>query len=641
MSEKVLIVEDEFIVANDLRLILQRAGYQVCGIAPSVKDALDIIDQHQPGLVILDIYLKGRQTGIELAKQLKEKHIAFVYLSANSNQRVLEAAKATEPYGFLVKPFREKDVLVTLDVARYRHKHSLESGFRRELLLQDTISQIIAERIGAEQKCLKIARTLQSYVPFDYMSAGTLGFLRIGFDEYQVIRNDELSTISGLKPADLNALQAATPADHFTALYNQETFGKILPQYPLKGLLARTFQLQSHLVMPVLKAGGGLIAFSFYSRRPDAYQPGNAATLGRLQQLLAKVDVPGEQANGVIAAPPNTNGCNVAATFDGIIGKSHRLLHVLDHVTQVAPFDTSVLITGESGTGKEKVAWSIHQLSPRHKKPLIKVNCAALPSNLIESELFGYEKGAFTGATDRRIGKFEQADEGTIFLDEIGEMPLELQVKLLRVLQEKEIERIGGKSAIKVNVRIIAATNRNLEKEVAEGRFRLDLYYRLNVFPITLPPLRERKEDIRLLADSFAAQCTGRIKKPYHGIAPQMMEALEAWDWPGNIRELENVIEQSVILNDGKSPLELKRPLGNGWLSSLQPATTPPDVQVKTFTDVKKVLQETERAYILSVLKKTNGRIRGESGAARLLNLNPTTLESRIAKLGIKKEDIS
>jgi len=641
MSEKVLIVEDEFIVANDLRLILQRAGYQVCGIAPSVKDALDIIDQHQPGLVILDIYLKGKQTGIDLAKQLKEKHIAFVYLSANSNQRVLEAAKATEPYGFLVKPFREKDVLVTLDVARYRHKHSLESGFRRELLLQDTISQIIAERISAEQKCLKVARTLQAYVPFDYMSAGALGFLRIGFDEYQVIRNEELSTISGFKPADLIALQAATPADHFTALYNQEAFGKILPQYPLKGLLARTFQLQSHLVMPVLKAGGGLIAFSFYSRRPDAYQPGDAAILGRLQQLLAKVEIPGEQANDGIAAPPDTNGCDVAATFDGIIGKSHRLLHVLDHVTQVAPFDTSVLITGESGTGKEKVAWSVHQLSPRHKKPLIKVNCAALPSNLIESELFGYEKGAFTGATDRRIGKFEQADAGTIFLDEIGEMPLELQVKLLRVLQEKEIERIGGKSPIKVNVRIIAATNRNLEKEVAEGRFRLDLYYRLNVFPITLPPLRERKEDIRLLADSFAAQCTGRIKKPYHGIAPQMMEALEAWDWPGNIRELENVIEQSVILNDGRSPLELKRPLGNGWLSSLQPAAAPENVQVKTFTDVKKVLQETERAYILSVLKKTNGRIRGESGAARLLNLNPTTLESRIAKLGIKKEDIS
>lgn len=636
-----MIVEDEFIVANDLRLILQRGGYDVCGIAPSVPEALDIIEQHRPGLVILDIYLKGKQTGIDLARQLKEKHIAFIYLSANSNQRVLEAAKATQPYGFLVKPFREKDVLVTLDVARYRHEHSLESGFRRELLLQDAITEISGERITAEQKCLKIARALQSYVPFDYMSAGTLGLLRIGFDEYQAIRKDELSIISGLKPADLSAMQTATPADHLTAYYNQDNFKRILPQYPMKGLLARTFQLHSHLVMPLLKADGGVTAFSFYSRRTDAYQPSHVAMLGRLQQLLAKVEVPDEELTVTAEEPLASNGHSVAATFEGIIGKSHRLLHVLDHVAQVAPFDTSVLITGESGTGKEKVAWSIHRLSPRYKKPLVKVNCAALPANLIESELFGYEKGAFTGAADKRIGKFEQADGGTIFLDEIGEMPLELQVKLLRVLQEKEIERIGGKNAIKVNVRIIAATNRNLEKEVAEGRFRLDLYYRLNVFPITLPPLRERKDDIRLLADSFAAQCCNRIKKSYHGIAPQMLQALEAWDWPGNIRELENIIEQSVILNDGRSPLELKRPLGNGLLSGLKPAAAPDTTEVRSFTDVKKLLQETEKAYILSVLKKTNGRIRGESGAARLLNLNPTTLESRIAKLGIKKEDIS
>ncbi|WP_298737711.1 sigma 54-interacting transcriptional regulator [uncultured Chitinophaga sp.] len=641
MSEKVLIVEDEFIVANDLRLMLQRAGYQVCGIAPSVKEAQDIIDQHQPGLVILDIYLKGRQTGIELAQQLKERHIAFVYLSANSSQHVLEAAKATEPYGFLVKPFREKDVLVTIDVARYRHQHSLESGYRRELLLQEAISQIITERIRPEQKCLKIARALQSYLPFDYMSAGALGFLRIGFDEYQVIRKDELCTISGLKAADLDVLQAGTPVDQFSAAYNQEAFEGILAQYPLKGLLARTFQLQSHLVVPISHPGGGATPFSFYSRRPDAYQSGDTHILERLQHLLAKLEVPGDQVVVSASSPHGTYGHTVAAGFDGIIGKSHRLLRVLDHVAQVAPFDTSVLITGESGTGKEKVARSIHQLSPRCRKPLVKVNCAALPSSLIESELFGYEKGAFTGAANRRIGKFEQADEGTIFLDEIGEMPLELQVKLLRVLQEKEIERIGGRNAIKVNVRIIAATNRNLEQAVAEGRFRLDLYYRLNVFPINMPPLRERREDIRLLADAFATQYTSRMHKPYYGIAPQMMDALEAWDWPGNIRELENVIEQSVILNDGNSPLELKRPLGNGWLTGLTPVAAPGDAQVKTFTDMKKHLQETERAYILSVLKKTNGRIRGESGAARILNLNPTTLESRIARLGIKKEDIS
>jgi DNA-binding NtrC family response regulator len=641
MSEKVLIVEDEFIVANDLRLILQRAGYDVCGIAPSVPEALNIIEQHRPGLVLLDIYLRGKQTGIDLAMQLKEKHIAFVYLSANSNQRVLEAAKSTEPYGFLIKPFRERDVLVTLDIARYRHGHSLESGFRRELMLHDTLTAIIAERTHAEQKCLKIAHAIQPYIPFDYMSAGALSLLRIGFDEYQLIRNEELSTISGIKAAELSALQAASPNGHVTACYDQDSFRQLCRKAPFKGLLAKVFQLQSHLVMPMLMANGRVIAFSFYSRRPDAYQAAEMALLSRLQQLLTKLDISDTGTADTAATFVPTSTHDADHTFDGIIGKSHRLLHVLDHVTQVAPFDTSVLLLGESGTGKEKIARSIHHLSPRNKKPLVKVNCAALPANLIESELFGYEKGAFTGATDKRIGKFEQADEGTIFLDEIGEMPLEMQVKLLRVLQEKEIERIGGKNAIKVNVRIIAATNRNLEKEVAEGRFRLDLYYRLNVFPIVLPPLRERKEDIRLLAYSFAEQCCIRVKKSFHGISDRMMAALEDWHWPGNIRELENVIEQSVILNDGQSSLELKRALGNGLLSAAKPDAMPEEAPVKTFTDVKKILRETERAYILSVLKKTNGRIRGESGAAKLLNLNPTTLESRIAKLGIKKEDIS
>jgi len=639
MSEKVLIVEDEFIVANDLRLILQQAGYQVCGIAASVQEALDIVAQHHPGLVLLDIYLKGRQTGIDLAWQLREQHIAFVYLSANSSQGVLEAARATQPYGFLVKPFREKDVLVTLDIARYRHEHSLEAALRRETLLQEALRSIMAEDTRCEEKLLKMARALQPHVPFDYLAAGPLGFLRIGFDEYQVIGNRELSVISGQRETALAALQAAAPPDHVVAWYNREDFRRLCGQHPFRQLLARTFGLESHLVMPLLLASGAVTAFSFYSRRPDAYQGAHQALLGRLQPLLQAAVTPAvEQATGPVLQP-GMPGAAAHESFTGIIGNSHRLLHVLDHVAQVAPFDTAVLILGESGTGKEKIAQSIHRLSPRSHKPLVKVNCAALPSSLIESELFGYEKGAFTGAADKRVGKFEQAHEGTIFLDEIGEMPVELQVKLLRVLQEKEIERIGGRSPVKINVRIIAATNRHLEKEVAEGRFRLDLYYRLNVFPVTLPPLRERPEDIRPLALSFAAQCCSRIKKHFAGISPQMMAELEAWHWPGNIRELENVIEQSVILNDGVSPLELKRPLGNGLFAPPRPAPfdQPP---VKTFTDVKKLLQDTERAYILSVLKKTRGRIRGESGAAQLLNLNPTTLESRIARLGIRKEEI-
>jgi transcriptional regulator with GAF, ATPase, and Fis domain len=296
------------------------------------------------------------------------------------------------------------------------------------------------------------------------------------------------------------------------------------------------------------------------------------------------------------------------------------------------------MISGESGTGKERIADCIHQLSPRKKGPMIKVNCGALPPSLVESELFGHEKGSFTGAMEKRIGKFELADTGTIFLDEIGEMPIELQVKLLRVLQQKEIERIGGRQTIKIDVRIIAATNRNLEKEVAERRFRLDLYYRLNVFPVTLPPLRERKDDIKQLAHFFATQFCNRFKKTFHGIHQQMLAELEDYDWPGNIRELENIIEQSVILNDGRSELILKRPLLKK-VNTADKVMTTLSTPVKNLADVKQLQKQTEKEFISSILKQTNGRIRGKGGAAEILNQKPTTLESRMVKLGIRKEE--
>jgi transcriptional regulator with GAF, ATPase, and Fis domain len=321
--------------------------------------------------------------------------------------------------------------------------------------------------------------------------------------------------------------------------------------------------------------------------------------------------------------------------FKGIIGNHHLLLTALDQAAQVASYDTSVLILGESGTGKESVARSIHLLSPRSNGPFIKVNCAAIPAPLIESELFGHEKGSFTGAIEKRKGKFELADGGTIFLDEIGELPLSMQVKLLRVLQEREIEYVGGSAPVKINVRILAATNRNLEKEVAERNFRLDLYYRINVFPITLPPLRERKTDIRALVLFFATKFCTALNKPFNGISDSMMEKMQSYRWPGNIRELENIIEQSVVLNDGRSKLQLMRNF-NPW--SPESYDTP---AANTFEEVKYLQRQTEREYISTTLKKTNGRIRGTGGAAELLNLKPSTLESRMAKLNIKRQDFT
>ena len=283
---------------------------------------------------------------------------------------------------------------------------------------------------------------------------------------------------------------------------------------------------------------------------------------------------------------------------------------------------------GESGTGKERIADCIHNLSNRKNKPFIKVNCATLPANLIESELFGHEKGAFTGAIDKRIGKFEKANNGTIFLDEIGEMPVELQVKLLRVLQEKEIEPIGSKAPIKIDVRIIAATNRNLEKEVAEGRFRLDLYYRLNVFPVTLPALRERKEDIPALAYHFINYYNHKAGKKVSSISDTALKNMMAYNWPGNIRELEHLMERNVLLAKGKMIEEVALPLLQKVNTSANDAS-----RIKT-------IHENERDYIISVLKKCNGRIWGVGAAAEVLNIPPSTLKSKMKKLGIKKEYI-
>jgi transcriptional regulator with GAF, ATPase, and Fis domain len=304
----------------------------------------------------------------------------------------------------------------------------------------------------------------------------------------------------------------------------------------------------------------------------------------------------------------------------------NALKQVMLQVRQVAPTDATVLLTGETGTGKELLAESIHDYSPRREKAMIKVNCAALPAQLIESELFGHEKGAFTGALQRRTGKFEMADGGTLFLDEIGELPLDLQAKLLRALQEKEIERLGGSKAIKVDVRIVAATNRILEDEVSAGRFRQDLYYRLFVFPIHLPPLRERKEDIPLLLRYFTAKAAEKYGKTVKHIDPASMATLVNYSWPGNIRELEHMVERAVI--SATSPaITITAPVSKQIVAS---DTSPPLLS----------LADAEREAIIRVLKYCNGRIRGPQGAADILDIKPTTLEARMKKLGIVKEHV-
>ena len=313
------------------------------------------------------------------------------------------------------------------------------------------------------------------------------------------------------------------------------------------------------------------------------------------------------------------------SSFGEIVGDSDAIKYVLFKVTQVAPTDTTVLITGETGTGKELIARAIHEASSRSDRPLIKVNCGALTPNLIESELFGHEKGAFTGAAARKPGRFELADGGTIFLDEIGELPLELQVKLLRVIQENEFERLGGTRTIKADVRIIAATNRNLKLEVDNGKFREDLWYRLNVYPITVPPLRQRKEDIPLLVEHFVNGYAKKFGKTITSVAPKSLQRLQVHSWPGNVRELANAIERAVIHAKG-SVLQLVDRF----------ELTSSDDQVFTV----KTLGEVERDYIIETLEHTGWRIEGPSGAANILGLNPSTLRTRMLKLGIHRRNI-
>jgi len=321
--------------------------------------------------------------------------------------------------------------------------------------------------------------------------------------------------------------------------------------------------------------------------------------------------------------------------FGEILGNSPALMNVLRDIQQVAGTEATVLITGETGTGKEVMARAIHANSRRRDHPFVKVNCAAIPATLIESEFFGHEQGAFTGATKKREGRFALADGGTIFLDEIGELPLDLQGKLLRVLQEGEFEPVGSSHTKKVDVRVLAATNRDLQKEVGKGRFREDLFYRLNVFPIPLPPLRERGEDVVMLANTFVQHFSQRMGRPVAPLSPDALRRLTAYQWPGNVRELQNVIERAVITaKDGKLNLDRALPDTEGLSPSPRPVAgqdkTP---RIRTIQE----LQDLERENIRLALEQTGWKVSGEQGAAQLLGMNSSTLSSRMKALGISR----
>jgi len=394
------------------------------------------------------------------------------------------------------------------------------------------------------------------------------------------------------------------------------------------------FGVRSYISLPLLKRGEMLGAVDFVSFEKRNFDRGEVQLLQDVSEIVSIAVSNALAFEEINALKEQLQAENrllqdeivQRSIFEEIVGSSQSLRNVLAAIDRVAPTDSTVLITGQTGTGKELIAHAIHRRSPRSGRALVKVNCAALPSELIASELFGHEKGAFTGALQQRIGRFEAANGGTIFLDEIGELTPEMQIALLRVLQEKEFERVGGNRTIQADVRVIAATNRDLQRHVAEGRFRADLYYRLNVFPIHAPSLKERIDDIPILVDYFISRFATRMGKRIRQIDRRTLEAFERYSWPGNIRELQNVIERGVILADSE-------------VFRLEPGTLPKDSQngSEAPTSESSDTREQQKARIEAVLKETRGRIAGPDGAAARLGLPASTLESRIKTLKINK----
>jgi DNA-binding NtrC family response regulator len=645
MKEKILIVEDEFVVANDLRMMLIKAGYEVCGIAITVNEALKLIEETSPSWVLLDIFLLDGSKGMEVAEHLNKKNIGFIYVSANTNQSVLEAAKATRPAGFLVKPFREKDLLIMLEIAKDKHRNQRHFEMQRELIIQKQFQNILDTPGDPCQKLSKLPATFQTMVPFDYMKMSfcttknsyteEYNFIRTAFDDYEILTGNELR--HQVYPAGKSSrYRPKIPVSIHSGFLNGQAYRQSLMDDVWEKQISTRFGLASILNFITYSEAGDPVLLTFYSKNADEYSGAHVTGLKKVERhLLSMVECLQQTELAVTSPISQVRQITIpdikksAEAFDGIIGNSPLLLKMLDEIKIVAKSNVAVLVLGESGTGKEKVAKSIHSLSTRNKNPIVTINCAAIPANLIESELFGHEKGAFTGATERRLGKFEMADGGTVFLDEIGELPLESQVKLLRVLQEREFERIGSWKTIKVDVRIVAATNRNLEKEVAEGRFRLDLYYRLNVFPINLAPLRERKSDIPLLCQHFIAHKSDKMNKRVTGVSEQVLRQLTSYEWPGNIRELEHLIERSVLLTDGSVINRITLPTPLGQTSSGNGVANKPTAM--------KTLDNMEADYIIDVLSHCQGKISGSGGAAEVLGLPSSTLNSKIKKLGITK----
>jgi transcriptional regulator with GAF, ATPase, and Fis domain len=522
----------------------------------------------------------------------------------------------------------------------------------QERTLQLNITNALLSIKQREPLFRAVAEGLSQVVPFEYFGIrvqragrqegfeGFAEFSRLGAGAGAPLQALDPNRQHGLNHLDTAAMyQQVNDLLQGPGIYAGDDFRDLARRYPLMRRVYEEYGTRSLLIAPIWQRTDGAAVLILASPTPTNFRSEDLTTVlalvpqialalenlfafEQIEELKAQV----EQERTYLVDEINTSA-RFGADSGTFIGSSPALQLVERRISLVAPTDTTVLISGETGTGKELVARELHNASPRHARALIKLNCAALPAQLIESELFGHEKGAFTGAVERRIGKFELANGGSIFLDEIGELPLDLQAKLLRVLQEREFERLGGTKVLHSDARVIAATNRVLADEVAAGRFRADLYYRLNVFPIELAPLRERRKDIEPLMRHFVQRLSKRLGKPVRQVRPADLAALQTYSWPGNIRELEHVLEQAIIVSQG--PFLEFAGFAAAPLAAVATASTSA-APIKT-------LREQERDHILAALQRTGGRVSGSQGAALLLDINPKTLEARMKKLGIRR----
>ncbi|HEU5181051.1 MAG TPA: sigma 54-interacting transcriptional regulator [Candidatus Polarisedimenticolia bacterium] len=504
---------------------------------------------------------------------------------------------------------------------------ALKASEERQRMLLDVNNAIVTCR-DRDSLFSAVAAALARVAPFDRASLALYDPIK---DVFKVMVVAEPEPLPSIIPADWprQGSRAGWVLEHgvplLTTDHRDPPWFAEHPALLEKGLL-------SAVTAPLTIKGKILGTMNVASLKPARYSADEASLIGgvaeqvalAIENLLAYEEIAALKARLEEENLYLQEEVRSEAAFGDVVGESPAMLDILAKVRVVAKTDSTVLVTGETGTGKELIVRAIHSLSHRKDKILVKVNCAALPAGVIESELFGHERGAFTGALTRKAGRFELANRGTLLLDEVGDLPLDLQAKLLRVLQEGEFERVGGTQSLKVDVRIVAATNRDLERAVAEERFRADLYYRLNVIPIAIPPLRKRPEDIPRLARHFVMVFSSKMGKPVGKLDAEALEKLTAYSWPGNVRELQNVIERAVILS---SPGRLV--LGD-VLTTTSAAGSP--------KQATQSLEETERQHIVSVLERTGWRVSGERGAAEILGLKRTTLEARMKRLGIHRQ---